>query len=203
MSLSLVVGVSGSRTTALTWLLLLSTGSSTGNEIAAFLRRTIDQAMGVERRIAPVGGDLVMQIGLGRVPVPFGDDDVAFHPCGRGGLANGSSPLATRSVQSPNKLQGALGVEPVDRADHVIGWPARLDAALPGRGRLSKWPSCCSNIAGRLVAQLMAGERSRRSSPYRSHCCWLCILVAMPLPEGLGPVPGKSLLAGICSIEYQ
>ena len=46
--------------------------------VAAFLRRSVDQAVGVDVRIAFVGGDLVVQIGLRIGPVPLGDHDVAL-----------------------------------------------------------------------------------------------------------------------------
>src|SRR5262249_54854504 len=48
-------------------------------EICALLGSPIDEAVGVDRGMALVGGDLVVQVGLGTGPVPYGDDDVALH----------------------------------------------------------------------------------------------------------------------------
>ncbi len=62
ITLSLVVGVLASRGSAFT-----ARGGVMGrvqhrNEIGAFFRRAIKRPAGIDARIAPVGGDLVMQI---------------------------------------------------------------------------------------------------------------------------------------------
>ena len=53
-------------------------------------------------------------------------------PCGRGGLACGSSPLAMRSVQSPKYLNGAPPSWPASDGYHLLAGLAGLDAAHPG-----------------------------------------------------------------------
>ena len=89
------------------------------HEIGAELGRPVDQAVGVDGRIAPIGRDLVMQIRLGCRPVPQRDDDVAFDALrprrlGRRQLAGGDAigPLA-------EQLQRALRVEPADVRGHI------------------------------------------------------------------------------------
>ena len=66
------------------------------NEIRALLGRPVNQSVSIDRGIALVARDLVVQVGGGAAPVPQGDDDVALQalrPLGlRGGqLARGDA----------------------------------------------------------------------------------------------------------------
>ena len=47
--------------------------------IRAFFRRSVELAIGVERGLAPVGPDQIVQVGRGAAPVPQGKNDVALH----------------------------------------------------------------------------------------------------------------------------
>ena len=49
-----------------------------GNRIGAEFRRAIKQAVGIDRRVAPVGRNQIMQILLWRVPVAHRDHDIAL-----------------------------------------------------------------------------------------------------------------------------
>ena len=74
-------------------------------------------------------------------------------PVGRGGLDFGSSPLATRSVQSPKYLNGTPPSWPASRFTiHSPVWPEetrRIQASspdlnspnAPGIVRVDSWPS--------------------------------------------------------------
>ena len=75
----LVVGVFASRHSVLIRPDLVVDGIEPRNEVRARFRRSVDQAVRVERRIAAVGRDLVMQIAGRRVPVPLRHDEVALH----------------------------------------------------------------------------------------------------------------------------
>ncbi len=46
--------------------------------VGAVLGRAIERPIGVDGGIALVGGDLVVQVGLGSRPVPYRDDDIAL-----------------------------------------------------------------------------------------------------------------------------
>src|SRR5436190_10709705 len=67
-------------------------------------------------------------------------------PAGRGGLLFGSSPLATRSVQSPKYLYGAPPNWPAIRLVIISpDWPAwmrRIHASAP----LSNLPNCAGTV---------------------------------------------------------
>src|ERR1700680_3943600 len=49
-----------------------------GNEIRAVLSRSVNLPVRVNPRIAPVGRDLIVEIGRGAAPVPQGDHDIPF-----------------------------------------------------------------------------------------------------------------------------
>src|SRR2546430_11343691 len=55
--------------------------------VGAQFERAVDRAVGVERGVAAIGRDLVMQVRLRIGPVPFGNDHVALDAlwAGRGG----------------------------------------------------------------------------------------------------------------------
>src|SRR3984957_14133364 len=117
-------------------------------------------------------------------------------PCGRGGFSAGSSPLATRSVQSPRYLNGAPPQLPASWL--VIASPAwpdctrRIHASAPE----SKWPNCAGivRVAARPIwwhpMQPMFFSCLSQSS-------WV-IFAGIPLS-----VLPKSLFGGIFLIAYQ
>ena len=77
------------------------------DEIRALLRGPVELAVGVDRGFAPVGRDLVVEIGGGPTQSHRVRTTLRSMPCGRVGCANGSSPAAIRSVQSPNSLNAS------------------------------------------------------------------------------------------------
>jgi len=131
-------------------------------EIAAFLGRAIEQTIGVDGGIALVGGNLVMQIGFGRIPVPQGYNDIArlaFRALrlGEGQFAGGDAigPIAEQS-------EGARRIQPADRTDHIIGGLPDLDAIFPGGRRGIKMAEGLGYGPRRGIAQLMAGVAAVR-----------------------------------------
>ena len=112
IGLSFEDGVFGSRTGIFTCVALCCDRVEDREEIRALLGRAVDRAVGVDRGIALVGRDLVVQVVLGPGPVPQRDDDVALDALRPRRLRAGSSPAAIRSVQSANSVKSALRVEP-------------------------------------------------------------------------------------------
>ena len=71
--------------------------------IAAFLRRTVDQAVRVHAGVALVGGDFVVEIHFRAGPVPLRDHDVALEALRpRRRLSRQFAVVRSRVVQSPN-----------------------------------------------------------------------------------------------------
>ncbi len=79
-------------------------------------------------------------------------------PAGRGGLLLGSSPLATRSVQSPKYLYGTPLELAGDAVGHHLAGLAGLDAAHPGVGAAVELAELRRDGAGRLLAELMTTD---------------------------------------------
>ena len=143
-------GVFGSRTGSLHLARRVAAPDRAPGGIGAHLERAVDQAVGVDRGIAPVGRDLVVQVGLRVGPVPQRDDDVALDALRPRRLRGGTSPAAMRSVQSANSSQRALRAEPVDAVDHLApacpDWMRRVPRL--GRGlRTCRAPSGISRVA--------------------------------------------------------
>ena len=69
--------------------------------VGAQLERAVDRAVGVDRRVAPVGRDHVVQVRLRVGPVPLRDDDVALDAL-RPRRRRRHFAAAMRSVQSAN-----------------------------------------------------------------------------------------------------
>ena len=111
-------------------------------------------------------------------------------PCGRCGLANGSSPAAMRSVQSPNMVERPLGVESADVARHER---LRLPREEPPRARLR--PSSGTYQLLRNRPRAWRAERvARRRRRDRRHSPAPGILdvpcgVGSPCTAEPGPVP--------------
>ena len=126
--------------------------------LRAFLGRAIERTVGVDGRIASVGADRIVQIGLRVRPVPQRHDEVALDPLRalRRGRRHGAGGNPVGPVGE--QFQRALGVEPADVVDHVGRRLTRLDACLPGLDRAGELAQLRLDRAGRGIAQLMAGE---------------------------------------------
>ena len=102
--------------------------------VGAQLEGAVDQAVGVERRIAPIGRDRVVQVGLRVGPVPLGDDDVALEalrPRRRGRhFARGDAIGPVREQR-----ERAIAAELSEAADHLRARLPGLQAPLPRRRR--------------------------------------------------------------------
>ena len=127
------------------------------NEIRALLGRPVDQSIGIDRGIALVARDLVVQVGGGPAPVPQADDDIALQalrPLGPRGrqLARGDP------IGPIGKLtEHPLSVEPADVVRHVGHGLAGSDAPRPGFDRGIEMAELLRNGTRRLVAELVAG----------------------------------------------
>src|SRR5262245_16573481 len=73
------------------------------DHIGALLWRTVDQAAGVQRGIAPVRADFIMEITLRARPIPDRDDQIALDPLWARGHDGG-------------QLAGGYAVRPIGRA---------------------------------------------------------------------------------------
>ena len=98
-------GMFGSRTGTLKYVDLVGLRIEDRHVVGRVFGRAVQRAVGVDGRIAPVGRDQVVQVLASSLPQSqVVTTMLRSTPCGRGGLACGSSPLATRSVQSPKYL---------------------------------------------------------------------------------------------------
>ena len=77
--------------------------------VAALFGRSVDQAIGVQARIALIGRDFVVQITLRIGPVPLRDHDVPLDALRTRRSLRRSSPCAMRSVQFPNSAVARCG----------------------------------------------------------------------------------------------
>ena len=156
---------SGSRTVSGTRLIVLSVRIEHRQVVRAQLERSVEQSVRVQRRIAAIGRDDVVQIRLRIGPVPLVITTLRSMPCGRGG-AGGTSPAVMRSVQSANTASNALAADlSSSTAIMFSAGLARLQAPLPRLRRSTRSvPSAVGNLARRLVAELVAREAGRRTS---------------------------------------
>ena len=126
--------------------------------VAAFLGRSIDQAVRVDGRIALVGRDLVMQIGFRIGPVPLRDDDIALdalRPRRRCRPAVRRSRCGWSSRRTrPWRAAGRVASSPPIMA--LPAWPdcTRRIHACAGESRFA---NIGGNRARVFVAELMAG----------------------------------------------
>ena len=125
------------------------------NEVGAVLDRAVDQAVGVERRLALVGRGDVVQVVLGIGKIPLGDDDVAL--AALRARRPGGGQFARGDAVGPvgEELERALGVDAADRGRHVVHGLAGQDAPRPGVLRLHVGEHRRDG-AGRLVAERVA-----------------------------------------------
>ena len=179
----------------------IADGIEDRNHIRAIFGRAVKLAVGVDRRIALIGGDLVMEVSLGVAPIPDADDRRCARPlAGRDGFVAGNSPAAIRSVQSANSGNARS-------ASSRLIWLIMLSPPCPTSMRrihtLHRGASLAPFLgddARRLVADLVAAVAAVRFNIVQP-------FVLRPLARrdavALRPVPGNSLLSGILSIENQ
>ena len=126
------------------------------DEIRAQFRRAVNRSIGIDRRIAFVGGNLVVEISLGIAPIPHVNDDVALDALGSRWLRlrqfAGSD--AVRPIAEEG--QGAFRIDSVDSIQHRRHRLAGNNAPLPGVGRRFEFAQLSGNRPRRFVAQLMA-----------------------------------------------
>ncbi len=127
------------------------------HEIRALLGRSVNQSVGVDRGIALVARNLIVEISRGTRPVPQADDDVALQalrPFGpRGGQLARGDPIGPVG-ELP---QHARRIEPSDVVRHVGHRLAGRDAPRPGLDRGIEMAELLRNGTRRLVAELVAG----------------------------------------------
>ena len=132
-------------------------GIQNGEVVVAELERAVDGTVRVDRRIAPIGRDDVVQVGLRIGPVPLSNDDVALdalRPWRR------RRDLARRDAIGPVREQRerTLRAELVHPVEHLRSGLSGLYSPLPRRRRRIEVTEPRRQLAGRLVAQLMAGR---------------------------------------------
>ena len=123
-------------------------------QAAVSRRHTVDRPAAVDRRIALVGRDLVVDEGAVLPPVPQRNDQVPLDAARPGRARRG---LARRDPGGPvgEHLERALPAEPVHRAAHRVAALAGLDPMVPRRdGRVEVVEVL--HDARRRVAKLMA-----------------------------------------------
>ena len=130
-------------------------GIEHGQVVAALLGRSVDQTVGVDVRIALVGGDFVVQIGFWIGPIPLGDHDIsldALWPRRRLGRQ-----FALRDPGGPvaKLLGGSLRTELSQAADHSRAGLSGLHAAHPGL-RGIEVAEHCGNRPRISIAELVA-----------------------------------------------
>ena len=100
--------------------------------VGAFLRRSVDQAIGIERRRTLVGRDRVVQVMFVGRPIPHADDDVALDALRTFGL--GKRQLAGRDAVGPVAVERKtfIRAEPCAHDRHVGHRLPGLQPACPG-----------------------------------------------------------------------
>ena len=164
--------------------------------VGRILGRAVERAVGIDRRLAPVRRDQVVQVLVGRRPFPRGDDDVALEPLRprrlvlrQLALGDAVGPVAEILVRHAAELAG----DPVGH--HLAGLPGR-DAADPGFLARLELAELRRDRARRLLAELMAAD---------------AVDVVHALAPGLlgdvlrdlARLPPKSCAGGIFIIVYQ
>ena len=165
--------------------------------------RSVDRAVGVDRRIARDRWRSRRADTSWACPSPTRvTTTLRSMPCGRCGFDFGNSPAAIRSVQSREHLQRALRVEPAEMcATMVLAGLSGLHAPDPGRSTRSKLPSIRRDRARRLVAELVAADAAvglDAGEPLRSgSSSWLECRCRCDRCREIRSAPGT------LSIEYQ
>ena len=121
--------------------------------VGRIFRRAVERAVGIDRRIAPVRRDQVVQIFVRRRPFPRRDDDVALDALrprrlvlGQFALGDAVGPVAEILERHAAEIAGEL-------VGHLLAGLAGLDAAHPGffaRLELAEGaPGSCGSLPGR------------------------------------------------------
>ena len=123
-----------------------------GHHVGALLGRSVDQAVGVDARIALVGGDRIVQIRLGSGPLPHADHDVALDALRP--LRLGGRQFAGGDAVGPVREQRQRFL--ADRAGRASSpcWTGLtgLQALRPGLDRIVEMPPCLRNRADALAS---------------------------------------------------
>ena len=110
------------------------TGSRIGSVSELYSGEPIERAVGVDRGIAPVAGDQVVQVLLLVHPVAQRDDDVALHALRPRRL--GKRQLALGDAIGPVAVVGERQLAQVGQLiEHLLARLTRLHASPPGVGR--------------------------------------------------------------------
>ena len=164
----------------------------------AVFRRTEQRTVGVDRRIAAVAGDQVVQILLLVHPVAQRDDDVALHALRTLRLLRGVFALGDALGPIAEIFELAAAQETGGEADHLHARLARLDAAQPRIG-----------MHAVLLGQELLGDRARRELAELMAAHAAIALDGVEINflrdvRGEGSCPGRTLPSrGIFIIEYQ
>ena len=181
-----VGGVFGSRTVSGTRLIVLRDRIEHRHVVGAQLERAVEQAVGVERRIAAIGRDHVVQVRLRIGPVPLRDDDVALEALRprrrRRHLA------ARRCDRSSRRTSAARAAVPklIERRRSSAAGLARLHAAIP---RVRRATGTCRAPSGSRASPWCRADGtpcSRPTSACASTRAWLFMFGEMPLPLSAG-----------------
>ena len=124
--------------------------------VAAFLGRSIDQAVGVDRRIAPVGRDFVVQIGFGSAQSHCVMTTLRSSPCGPRRRFGGQ--FALRDPGGPvAELRGGAFPRPIDsRPPSIECRPGPISRAASMPARVNRGCEQRRDGARVFVAELMA-----------------------------------------------
>ncbi len=126
--------------------------------VGRVFRRAVKLAVGVDRGIAPVRRDQVVQVLVRRGPGPRGDHEVALDAARTLGLGerqfalgDAVGPVAEIFVRHAAELTG-------DAVGHLLARLARQDAALPRFGARIELAELRRDRARRLLAELMTAD---------------------------------------------
>ena len=129
--------------------------------VRAGLQRPEDGSVGVDGGIAPIGGNLVVEVRLRIGPIPRRDDDVALYAFGPGRLRRH---LARRDAVGPVRehLQHCLPAHTVEAGAHPRPGLARLDPPVPSVHGGLEVAQFRRDLPDAEAAELMAGRAIAR-----------------------------------------
>ena len=123
-------------------------------------------------------------------------------PCGRSGLAKGSSPVGDAVGPVGEHVDALAGPSrPKVSAMLVIAWPDCMRRSQASREFLNVAELGQSFGIVRTPLEPSAWQDWQEFLTVSIQACWVLMTSGMPLP--LSPVPGNWFAAGICSSEYQ
>ena len=128
------------------------------HHVGRIFRRAVQRTTGVHSRLAPIRRDQVMQVLVGRGPVPGGNHNVAFDPrwtrrlaLRQFALGHAIGPVAEILVRHAAKLAG-------DTVGHHLAGLAGRDAADPGVCAAVELAELRRDGARRFLAKLMTSD---------------------------------------------